>query len=186
MKNIYITFLAWVSMALQSVIQIFLVAINTCIWAGQTVHFTSIMQALYNRKEGVLVTLLHSDLYTICSHLHIVWTEGLSYPSFRPFVGLFIILLPPFPPIFIPEFFDQQQQIWKLGIWALSKWNKINPAYTTASFLRIHILLHVMLCCWVCGSDILKDRSAWETSPTTHLLTQCHTPEDLNPQPHYC
>ena len=89
-QNLYITFLAWVSMALQSVVQVFLVAINTCIRAGQTVHFTSIMQALYNGKEGVLVTFLHSHLHTICSHLHTVSTEGLSYPSVRLLIGLLI------------------------------------------------------------------------------------------------
>jgi hypothetical protein len=108
-------------MALQSVIQIFLVAINTCIRASQAVHFTSIMQALCNGKEGVLVTFLHSDLHTICFHFHTSWTEELSYPPVRLLVGLLIVLLPPFPQIFVSEYYDQKEQIWKHGIRALSK-----------------------------------------------------------------
>jgi len=132
-------------MALQSVIQIFFVTINTCIRAGQTVHFTSIMQALYNWKEGVLVIFLHSDLHTICHHLHTAWTEVLSYPPIRLLIGLVIVLLLPFPPIFLSEYFDQKQQIWKLSVRAQSKWKKLNVAYTTTSFLRTYVLLHVMM-----------------------------------------
>ena len=74
------------------------------------------MQALYNGKEGVLVIFLHSDLHTICRHLHAAWTEGLSYPSVRLLVGLLIVLCLPFPPNFVSEYFDQKRQIWKLPV----------------------------------------------------------------------
>jgi len=72
-------------------------------------------------KEGVLVTFLHSDLHTICCHLYTAGTEGLRYHSARLLVRLLIILLPPFPPIFVSEYYDQKQQIWKLGIRTLPK-----------------------------------------------------------------
>jgi hypothetical protein len=43
-----------------------------------------------------------------------------------------------------------------------------------------------MLCHWMNGFRYFEGTTICNVSETTHQRTQCHTPQDLNPQQHCC